>query len=452
MSFYDLPRFSCPKLASERPKVCNSGRETRILSRMPSQRAAVFACLLLAVTVLAPGQSPPAIKAERIDRLVAQYQKYGYFNGAILVADNGKVIYSKGVGKASFEFDIPNTPNTKFGIASITKQFTALLILQQIGENKIALRGKVSDYLTWYRKDNGSRMTIEQLLHHTSGLPPDFDSPEFNATPEAARRYEHQEFAEKFCQPALASEPGTKWEYSNCGYNLLGLILERVTGISFNDLLHQRILDPLSMKDSGLDQNDLAQSGGATGYLRHAGPRCTRGAFIDRIHGFSSGSMYSTAEDLYKWNQALSSGEFISKELRDQIFAPSLHDWAYGWFVTKIPAGQSGARSGMAEMRGDMPENFFAWTLRYPEQEAVIITLRNVYGSTEGLEQNIQAILFDGEPHLPSRAAKDIAAQFYLIPTNWISSHNALAAMMAVLLIAIVRVVIRRKRRPTIGV
>jgi len=164
---------------------------------MPSQRAALFACFLLAAPVLAPGQTPPASKAERIDRLVAQYQKYGYFNGAILVADHGKVIYSQGVGKASFEYDIPNTPSTKFGIASITKQFTALLVLQQIGENKIALQGKVSDYLPWYRKDTGARMTIEQLLHHTSGLPSDFDSPEFNATPEAARRYEHQEFAEE---------------------------------------------------------------------------------------------------------------------------------------------------------------------------------------------------------------------------------------------------------------
>src|SRR5215467_2807025 len=316
-----------------------------MLSRMPGKRKfpSLLALLVALVPIPIESQTPSPDKAQRIDQVVSHYQGLGYFNGAILVADHGKVIYSKGVGEATFDYDVPNTPTTKFGIASITKQFTALLILQQAAENKLTLQGKVSDYLPWYRKDTGRRMTIEQVLHHTSGLPPDFDSPQFNATPEAARRYEHQEFAEKFCQPALASEPGTKWEYSNCGYNLLGLILERVTGISFNDLLHQRILDPLSMKDSGLDQNDLAQSGGATGYLRHAGPRYTRGAFIDRIHGFSSGSTYSTAEDLYKWNQALSYGEFISKELRDQIFAPSLHDWGYGWFVMKIPPGQPGA-------------------------------------------------------------------------------------------------------------
>jgi len=422
-------------------------RETLKLSGMPSKRASFFALLLLAAPAVAAGEAPAISKADRIEQLVSHYQKLGYFNGAILVADHGKVIYSKGVGKASFDYDIPNTPSTKFGIASITKQFTALLILQQVAENKIDLQGKVTDYLPWYRKDTGSRMTIEQLLHHTSGLPSDFESPEFNATPEAARRYEHQEFAEKFCQPALASEPGAKWEYSNCGYNLLGLVLERVTGVSFNELLHQRLLGPLGMKDSGLDQND-SRVGGATGYLRHAGPRYTRGAYIDRIHGFSSGSMYSTVEDLYKWNQVLSSGDFISKELREQIFAPILHDWGYGWFVTKIPMGQPGAGYTMAEMRGDMPENFFAWILRYPEQDAVIITLRNVYGSTEGLEQNIQAILFDAEPHLPARAAKDIAAQFYLVPIRWVSCHAELAAilLLAIVFFAILLFLLRKRR------
>ena len=414
-----------------------------MLGKLPSLLALLF---LLAPTRLA-SQEPPLDKAQRIDQVVSHYEKLGYFSGAILVVDHGKVIYAKGVGEANMTSHMPNTPQTKFGIASITKQFTALLILQQIAEGKIALPGKVTDYLPWYRKDTGSRMTIEQLLHHTSGLPGDFDSPEFNATPQAARRYDHQEFAEKLCQHALVYEPGTKWEYSNCGYNLLGLILERISGMPFDALLQQRIFNPLGMKDSGLDQNDFAQRGGATGYLRHAGPRYTRGAFIDRIRGFSSGSIYSTVEDLYKWNQALSSDEFISKELRDQIFTPGLHDWGYGWFITKIPAGQPGAGSIMAEMRGDMPENFFAWILRYPEHDAVIITLRNVYGSTEGLEQNIQGILFDAEPHLPSRSPKDIAARLWLVPAGWTASHIALSVLLA-LVVLVVGWLAARRRRP----
>jgi CubicO group peptidase (beta-lactamase class C family) len=373
-------------------RICFCGLGIRILSGMPGKLPSLLALFFLFAPAQLACQEPQLNKAQRIGQVVSHYQRLGYFNGAILVADHRKVICAKGVGEANKTSNAPNTPQTKFGIASITKQFTALLILQQIAEGKIALQGNVTDYLPWYRKDIGSRMTIEQLLHHTSGLPGDFDSPEFNATPQAAQRYEHQEFAEKFCQPALTSEPGTKWEYSNCGYNLLGLVLERVTRMSFAALLQKRILDPRGMKDSGLDQNDLAQRGGASGYLRRAGPRYAVGTYIDRIHGFSSGSMCSTVEDLYKWNQALSSGDVIPKEPREQIFTPGLHDWGYGWFITKIPADQPGADSTMAEMRGDMPENFFAWILRYPERNAVIITLRNVYGSTEGLKQNIQAV------------------------------------------------------------
>jgi CubicO group peptidase (beta-lactamase class C family) len=216
--------------------------------------------------------------------------------------------------------------------------------------------------------------------------------------------------------------------------------------VSFDTLLRQRVLDPLGMKDSGLDRNDLMQLGGACGYLRHAGPRYTPGPYLDRIHGFSSGSMYSTAEDLYKWNQALSSGDFISKDLRAQIFSPGLHDWGYGWFITKIPAGQPGAGNTAEEMRGDMPDNFFTWTLRYPERDAFIITLLNVYGSTEGLEQNIQAILFDAEPRLPSRSPEDPAAQLALVPARWIAAHRAPAVLVLLVLIAAIRFLSGRKR------
>jgi CubicO group peptidase (beta-lactamase class C family) len=415
---------------------------------MPARRVSFLALLFLVMPQLMAAQEASAGKARRIGELVSRYEKLGYLNGAILVADRGSILYERGVGYANITSRTPNTPHTRFDIASITKQFAAVLVLQQAAEGKLSLQAHISDYLSWYRKDTGSRMTVEQLLRHTSGLPGDFDSPEFSATAAAARYYEPQEFSEKFCQPNLSSEPGSKWEYSICGYDLIGLILERITGLSFNDLLHQRLLDPLGMKDTGMDRNDLAQLGGATGYLRHAGPRYTTGPYLDRRHVFSAGAMYSTVEDLYKWNQALSSGDFFSKNLRDQIFAPGLNNWSYGWFVTKIPDGQPGAGNTMAEMRGDLPENFFAWTLRYPERDAVIIVLRNVYGSTEGLEQNIQAILFDAEPHWPSRSPKDVAAQAWLVPSHWIATHFALSVILFLFIALAIWLTSRRRRHP----
>jgi hypothetical protein len=128
-------------------------------------------------------------------------------------------------------------------------------------------------------------------------------------------------------------------------------------------------------------------------------------------------------------------------------FHARLHDCGYDWFITKIPAGQPGAGYTIAEMRGDMPDNFFTWILRYPGQDAVIITLRNVYGSTEGLVRNLQAILFDAEPHLPSRNVKDVAAQICVVPIRWVASPIARALTALAILAITIRLVSRRKRQ-----
>lgn len=364
------------------------------------------------------------------DEVVSHYAQCGYFQGAVLVAQHGQVIYAKGVGEANRATHTPNTPQTRFGIASITKQFTAALVLQQVEQGRIRLDGAVSDYLPWYRKDTGQQMTVDQLLHHTSGLPADYNSPEFCDTPEAARRYEPLEFARKFCQPNLAAAPGAQWAYSNCGYVLLGLILEQASGRRFEDLLNEQLLMPLHMKDTGLAHDALVQLGGAVGCTRHAGPRFTCGPRLDPTHIFSAGAMYSSAEDLLRWNQALSSTNFFSEEVRGAMFTPGMHDWADGWFISKIPPDAPGMGNTLAEMRGDMPGNFFTWVLRYPEVDAVVIVLRNAYGSTEHLEDNLQAVLFGLPPHLPSRNPKDVLASCAQTAVDFATGHTIVLALI----------------------
>jgi CubicO group peptidase (beta-lactamase class C family) len=392
--------------------------------------AALLGSTLSLASVNGLGASELGDKVARFDQVVSHYERCGYLQGVVLVAQHGQVLYARGVGEANRFAHTPNTPRTKFDIASITKQFTAALVLQQASLGNVRLDGAVSDYLPWYRPDTGRHMTIDQLLRHTSGLPADYDHPEFSDSADARRHYEPEEFARKFCQPNLAAEPGTKWAYSNCGYVLLGLILERVTGKPFGDLLNQQLLQPLGMKDSGLDQNDLAQRGGATGYTRHAGPRYTPGPELDRIHGFSAGAMYSTAEDLLRWNQALSSPTVFSEDIRRAMFKPGLNNWADGWFVTKIPHDVPGAGSVLAEMRGDLPGNFFTWILRYPDEDAVVIVLRNGYGSTERLEENLQAVMFDCPPHLPARSPKDFVAHTSQVAIAWPLKHPVAAALI----------------------
>jgi CubicO group peptidase (beta-lactamase class C family) len=419
----------------------------------PNQTRSIFLALASALTCLAGSLTSTTgwcaalsnPKAARFEVVVSHYEQCGYLRGVVLIAQSNHVVYARGVGEANQLSHAPNTVQTKFGIASITKQFTAALVLQQVAQGRIRLDDSVSHYLPWYRKDTGTRMTVDQLIHHTSGLPADYNSPEFCDSREARQHYEPEEFAKNFCQPPLAAEPGTKWAYSNCGYVLLGLILQRVTGKQFGDLLNDQLLAPLGMHDTGMDHNNLEQLGGASGYTRHAGPRYSTGPYLDRSHIFSAGAMFSSAEDLLAWNKALSSTNFFSEEVRQAMFRPALGNWADGWFVTKIPPGTPGADNALQEMRGDMPGNFFTWILRYPQQDAVIIVLRNGYGSTEHLEENLQAVLFDQPAHLPRPAAKDLLANAFLTTLSWPIAHPAKTGMLLAGLTAVI--CLERSRR-----
>lgn len=188
---------------------------------MNQRRSCTFVFAILGSFLIYP-PDPSTSKASKIDQLVSEYQQCGYFNGSILVAEHGKVLYQRGVGYADIQTHTTNTPKTKFGIASLSKQFTAALVLMQVAIGNLRLDATFSKILPWYRKDTGSRINIEQLLRHTSGLPPDYDAPEFDDGEAAARHAEPEMFARSVCQPALVSEPGTRWNYSNCGYTLLG--------------------------------------------------------------------------------------------------------------------------------------------------------------------------------------------------------------------------------------
>ena len=164
--------------------------------------------LLLIAMCVAPAAraAPPAEKAARIDKLVSQYAEQGHFSGTVLVSLHDKVLFKKAYGLANREWDIPNTPDTKFRIGSITKQFTAMLVLQQVQKGTIKLDAHVSDYLPYYRKDTGSKITIHQLLNHTSGIPSYTGNPKFLAN-EARNPYTPDEFVQKSCSNRASSSP-----------------------------------------------------------------------------------------------------------------------------------------------------------------------------------------------------------------------------------------------------
>ncbi|HZM86088.1 MAG TPA: serine hydrolase domain-containing protein, partial [Blastocatellia bacterium] len=273
---------------------------------------------ILAFQVSAVAQS----KANKIDNLLSLYHKYGQFNGSVLVADNGKVVYQKGLGLANMEWNIPNAPDTKFRLGSITKQFTSTLILQLVEQGKIKLDGKLTDYLPEYRKDTGDKVTIHNLLSHTSGIPSYTSLPGFFQNV-SRNPFTVDDFIKKYASGELEFEPGTKFVYDNSGYFLLGAIIEKVTGKPYEQVLKENIFDPLGMKNSGYDRWGTILNKRATGYTRSPKGYQTA-AYLDMSIPYAAGSLYSTVEDLYLWDQALYGDKVLSAKSKELMFKPNL--------------------------------------------------------------------------------------------------------------------------------
>src|SRR5688572_29529175 len=205
--------------------------------------------------------------AAKIQEVLSVAHKYRQFNGSALVAENGKVVYRGAFGKANMEWDIPNTPDTRFRLGSITKQFTAMLTLQLVEQGKIKLDGKVSDYLPDYRKDIGEKVTVHHLLTHTSGIPSYTSQPGFFENV-SRNPYKVGEFVKQYASGNFDFEPGSKYSYNNSGYFLLGAIIEQVTGKSYEQVLKENILDPAGMKNTGYDHHNTIIPKRATGYSK----------------------------------------------------------------------------------------------------------------------------------------------------------------------------------------
>ncbi len=310
-----------------------------------------------------------------IERTIAARHEAGDFSGSVLVARDGHVVYIAGLGFANLEWKIRNGPQTKFEIGSITKQFTSLLVLQFVGEGQIKLDGRLSDYLPFYRKDTGRRVTVHQLLTHTSGIPNFFEAPGFLEGSDSRRHYEVQEFSQAHCSGDLKFEPGTQFDYSDSGYFLLGAVLEHVSGKTYERLLNERIFGPLGMKDSGYARSQTVLPNRASGYERSSeGLKNAR--FYDMSIPFAAGALYSTVNDLFLWDQALYSERLLPAPLRDLLFRPNLASYGYGWGIL-VPAAGSAYAGESIPMHGGAIFGFQAIIQRIPKHKELIVLLDN---------------------------------------------------------------------------
>lgn len=310
-----------------------------------------------------------------IDRIMQAHYGAGDFNGTVLVAREAHIVYERAFGFANLEWRVPNDLRTKFEIGSMTKQFTAVLVLQFVNEGRIRLDGHLSDHLPYYRKDTGSRVTVSELLSHTSGIPDFLTVPGFLEGPASRVTYSVKDFSQEYCSGNPRFEPVSKFEYSNSGYFLLGAILEQVSGVSYERFLTDRIFAPLGMKDSGYTHSEALLPGRAAGYERSAaGLRNAR--YYDMSIPFAAGAMYSTAEDLYSWDQALYGERLLPARLRDLLFTPNLENYGYGWGIL-IPKAGSPYADESIPMHGGAIFGFQSLIERIPRHGELIVLLDN---------------------------------------------------------------------------
>jgi CubicO group peptidase (beta-lactamase class C family) len=346
-------------------------------------------------------------KVDQLNKLISSYTEYGKFHGSVLVAEKGKVIYKKGLGLADMEWNIANRPDTKHRLGSITKQFTAMLIMQLVEQGKLKLDAPISNYLPDYPKKNAELITIHHLLTHSSGIPNMTSFPQFSRT-FTRNTYSPVQLVRLFADSTLEFEPGKKYAYSNSGYILLGYIIEKVTGKSYEQVLQENIFTPLRMKNTGYDHGRTLLKNRASGYEKN-GRHYLNANYLDMSVPYAAGSMYSTVEDLFLWDQALYSDQLLRKENMDLLFTKHIPSggnfyYGYGWGLGKIPLGNSSEQIETVSHGGGI-NGFNTQITRIPSDKSFIVLLNNTGGAPlNEMTSAIAAIIYDKAYKLPKRS------------------------------------------------
>jgi len=354
----------------------------------------MFQRIILALLLASSCFAQEKISNESVTRMEQIVQSYvpGKFMGTVLVAQDGKIVLDKGYGFANLEWDIPNTPTTKFRLGSLTKQFTAASILLLEERGKLKVEDPVKKYMpnapaAW------DKITIFHLLTHTSGIQnftgfPDYDSTQaIPTTPE--------KLVERFRDKPLEFEPGTKWNYSNSGYVLLGYLIEKISGQSYAEFLQQNIFTPLGMKDSGYDSNSAIIAHRAAGYAPGKNGPANAG-FVDMSIPFSAGALYSTTEDLLRWEQDLFGGKVLKAESLAKMTTPFKQDYAFGLGVSTNDGHKMIAHDGGIQ-------GFNTFLGYFPGDKLVVAVLANLNGPfADQIGRNLAKVVHGEKVVLPT--------------------------------------------------
>ena len=331
----------------------------------------------------------------KADEYLSAYVDQGRFSGAVLIAQGDETILREGYNQADREHDVANTPNTKFRIGSVTKQFTAVAVLQLQQQGELDVQDPLSTYLPDY--PNGDRITVENLLRHTSGIPSYTSFEDYQRT--MRLELSTSEIIDRFRDRELQFEPGSQFSYSNSNYLLLGHLIEQISGQSYAAFVQDRIFDPLAMTDSGYDRRASILEHRAEGYTKQSGD-LVHADFIDMSIPHAAGALYSTVDDLLKWDEALETDRLLNASLREAMFTPGKGDYGYGWFIDQAHGRKRIHHSGGIN-------GFVANIARYPNPDVVIVVLSNfMHAPFLEVSQGLAAIVFGEEYQLPQERTR----------------------------------------------
>jgi CubicO group peptidase (beta-lactamase class C family) len=302
-----------------------------------------------------------------LDSLLKAYNREDEFNGTVIAAKNGEVVFKKGYGFKNTAKKQLNDSSTIYQLGSVTKTFTSTMILMLQEQGKL----NVKDYLQKYMPDypDADKITIEQLLTHTSGI--------FNYTDDSVFRnkdmFKHQsrkDLIGVFKDKITKMEPGEKFSYSNSNYLLLGYIIEDITGKSYYAALREMILTPLGMHHTGCDFKGLKSADKATGYFSIAGGTGVASPFVDSSVSFAAGAIYSTVSDMYIYAQALLDNKLLRPVDWMMATKPNKENYGYGWMLGEMYGHKSVGHNGGVH---GFVSNFFM----VPEDKTVVVLLCN---------------------------------------------------------------------------
>ncbi|MCU1287417.1 MAG: beta-lactamase [Acidobacteriales bacterium] len=401
---------------------------------LPILRRSVAACVVVIVMCgVGWSQQPAALTASakakassasasapdiaRMEQIIQADVAAKTFMGSVLVARGNDVLLSKGYGSAVLEWNVPNSSTTKFRLGSLTKQFTAASVLLLEERGKLSVNDPIKKYLTDLPATYDN-VTIHHLLSHTAGVPNFTALPDYEATKTVAQT--PAQLIARFKDKPLDFPVGDRFSYSNSGYIVLGALIEKVSGMPYAQFLQENIFTPLGMKDTGYDVATVVTANRATGYVPGA-KGLSNAPYLDMSIPFSAGGLYSTTEDLLKWEQGLMTGKLLSPASFTKMTTPVKREYGYGLIISTTKDGHK-----MISHHGGI-DGFNTFLAYYPEEKLTVVVLGNVngtapqvIGSRLGALARGETVVLQGEHKqvaVPAKVLADYVGKYRAAPT-----------------------------------